>query len=348
MENKFAIKPMIEASILTSIFIVLTLVSNMVGVGFLGYYDFFVPIFFTLVFIRSGSKYGFLSIISSTVIIFIILGNPITSLMILQGAILGMVNGYLILRFKSIGDELILISICSLLVLFIFDFILRTFTNISLVSSFGEFSKDFSQIIDNAIKTLSGNNKAIEVLVSYKKLIGSNMMKQSFYFSFALMSLGSGFIIYFLSLIVLKKFKIEVPNNQCKIRLIGSFKKNIRFIFASKKVFVFMIIYVLIAEIIKILKFESSIEYVNSAIFSLEYLFTIFTFKDAMIIMENKMIAESGSIKPVRRYRILVIIMLLFNVKLMYIAVIVNYIINDRNGKYRECFESALKNNIMF
>lgn len=154
------------------------------------------------------------------------------------------------------------------------------------------------------------------------------------------MPLGIGVIIYFLSLISLKKLKISILGNHEKIRLIGSLKKNIRFIFTSKKVFVFMILYVLAIGIMKVLKLESGIDYIDGIIFSLEYLFIS---KYAMVNMENKMIVESGSVKSARRYRILVVVMLLFNVKLMYIAVVVNYIINDRNGRYREMFASAAK-----
>ena len=72
----------------------------------------------------------------------------------------------------------------------------------------------------------------------------------------------------------------------------------------------------------------------------------IFTFKDAVVIVENKMISESGSLKTVRLYRVFMIIALLVNAKLMYAAAIINYIINDKDGKYRNLFRKALENNL--
>lgn len=349
MENKNNVKSMIDASILTSIFIVLTLVSNMLGLGFMGYYDFLVPVFFAIIYIKTDWKYCGLSIIVSAVVILFVLGNPMSPILIVQGAILGVATGFALTKFDCIGDEIIFLSVVSLFILFIFDFILRTFTNVSIVSNFGEFSKEMSQMLDQAIKIVSqkgGNSQAIAVLEGYKTMVGTNYIKQIFYFNFGLMSFGTGFIVYFLSLILTKKLKLTLKGHSNKLKLVGSFKKNIRLIFSSRRVFIMMISYVLIAEILKVVKFEAGIGYIDGIIYSLEYIFIIFTFKDSLVIMENKMIAESGSLKPVRWYRVIMVIALLFNIKLMYTIAIVNYLINDKDGKYRNIFKKALENNL--
>lgn len=347
--KSYNIKAMIEASILTSIFIVITLISNLLGIGFLGYYDFLVPVFFAVIYIKTGWKYSSLSVIASSIVLLFILGNPISSIMVIQGAILGISTGFILSRFDCIGDEIIFVSIISLFTLFIFDFILRTFTNISIVSNFSEFSKDMSQIIDKSISMINsngGNDKAISILENYRAMIGSNMIKQTFYFVFGLTSVGSGIIVYFLTLISVKKLKISIPGHSYKLNMIGSMKKNIRFVLSSRKMFIIMIVYVLFAEILKFIKFKTGIEYIDGIIFSLEYIFTIFTFKDSIVITENKMISESGSIRSVRWYRVFMVVALLFNVKLMYIVAVVNYMINDKDGKYRSLFRKALKRNL--
>ena len=351
MNSKSNVKAMIDASILTSIFIVLTLVSSSLGLGFLGYYDFVVPIFFAIIFIKVGGKYGGLSLIVSAMILFFILGNPITSIMVVQGAILGFSVGIAITRFNCIGDEIVFISVVSLFVLFVFDFILRSFTNVSIVSNFGEVSKEISQTIDSAIKIIKDNGGKVEllkVLESYKLMMGTNFFKQIFYFNFGLMSFGNGFIVYFLSIIIIKKLNFRINRNSYKLNLASNMKKNMRLIFLSKKIFLMMLVYVLFIEILKVFKFETGLSYIDGKIYSIEYIFMIFTFKDAVVIVENKMIAERGNIKSVRLYRGILIVMLLINPKLMYFAAILNYVLNDRRGEYRNLFERALNKNLSY
>ncbi len=349
MNNINNSKAITEASIMTSIFIVLTLLSSSIGLGFLGYYDFIVPIFFSIIFVKSGWKYSILSVFVSAIILLFILGNPITSIMIVQGAILGFSVGIAFTKLNCIGNEIIFISIISLLVLFIFDFILRAFTNVSIVSNFGEVSKDISHALDLLIKSTKangGNIELVKILNSYKLMIGTEFFKQIFYFNFGLMSFGNGFIVYFLSLIAVKKLNLKIGKYPYKLNLVGSMKKNIRFIFSSKKIFFAMLVYILFIEFLKVLKFETGFSYLDASIYSIEYIFMIFTFKDAVIIVENKMISEKGNIKPARLYRLILIIMLLINSKLMYFAAIINYLWNDRHGEFRKLFEMVLNKNL--
>lgn len=349
MENKNAIKSMVEASIMTSMFIVLTLACTAIGLGFLGYYDFLVPVFFAIIYIRSGWKYSSLSVIISILITFFILGNPITPIMLIQGSIIGLFTGYVLLNKDELGNEIILVSILSLLMLFVFDHIMRTFTNVSLVSNFDEFSKEIYLFLDKISEMISSgksSKSSMNILNNYRSLIESDTIKQSFFFSFSLISFASGVIIYFLTMIVSKKININFYNNRYKLNLISSLKKNIRFIYSSRKLFILMIVYILFSELLKVFKLSSGIEYIDGFIFSLEYLFVIFTFKDSMIIIENKMIAENASVKQAKRYRWVIIILFFVNIKIMYIAAIVTYLVNDWNGKYRNIFSNALYKNL--
>ncbi|MEG0250354.1 MAG: hypothetical protein RR561_05780 [Peptostreptococcus sp.] len=349
MDNKNTIKPMVEASILTSIFVVLTLACTAIGLGFFGYYDFLVPVFFAIIYIRCGWKYSSLSVIISILITFFILGNPITPIMLIQGSIIGLFTGYILLNMDELGNEIIVVSILSLLMLFVFDYIMRTFTNVSLVSNFDEFSKEMYLFIDKVSKMLNSGESgksSIQILDNYRQMLASDTIKQSFFFSFSLISFGSGVIIYFLTMIASKKIKLDFYGKKYKLKLIGSLKRNVRFIYSSRKLFIIMIVYILFAELLKVFKVSSGIEYVDGFIFSLEYLFAIFTFKDSMVIIENKMIAESASVKQAKRYRILIIILFFINIKIMYIAAVVSYLVNDWNGKYRALFSKALDKNL--
>lgn len=349
MDNKNSIKPMVEASILTSIFIVLTLASTAMGLGFFGYYDFLVPVFFAIIYIRCGWKYSSLSVIISILITFFVLGNPMTPIMLIQGSIIGLFTGYILLEKSELGNEIILLSILSLLMMFVFDYLMRSFTNVSLISNFDEFSKEIYSFIDKISKVLisEGSNKSsLQVLENYRQTIESKTIKQSFLFSFSLISFASGIIIYFLTMIVSKKIKLDFGVKKYKLNLISTLKKNIRFIYSTRKLFIIMIVYILFAELLKVFKVSFRVEYIENFIFSLEYLFTIFTFKDSMVIIENKMIAESGSVKQAKRYRILIIVLFFINIKIMYIAAVVSYLVNDWNGKYRDLFSRALDRNL--
>ncbi len=157
-------KKLIDASILTSIFIVLTLLSSLLGLGFLGYYDFIAPIVFLVLFIKTDWKYSLLATLVSAIVLLFIIGDPVNSIMSIQAALLGFSLGFAFSKIKSIGNGIVFVSITCLLLLLVFDFILRSFTNISLISSMGELSQEASKVVNTAIKFISENGGSEELL----------------------------------------------------------------------------------------------------------------------------------------------------------------------------------------
>ena len=64
-----------ESALLTSLFIVITIISVGTGIGYAAYLDFVVPVFFCIICLKCDLKYAILSSISSLIIVSLVLGN---------------------------------------------------------------------------------------------------------------------------------------------------------------------------------------------------------------------------------------------------------------------------------
>ena len=104
-------KKMTEAALLTSLFIVTTIVSVSTGFGYAVYLDFAVPIFFCIICLKCDFKYTVLSSISSLLIVSLVLGNIGTSIWMIQSIIIGLICSVAIFRKSTLMDDLLWCSI---------------------------------------------------------------------------------------------------------------------------------------------------------------------------------------------------------------------------------------------
>lgn len=335
-----SIKPMIESSILSSIFIVLTILSTSIGLGFLGYYDYFVPTFFAIIFLRCGNKYASMGAVLSILIIFFILGNPMSPLLVAQGAILGLFTGFVLTKLDNIGDELVFTVIIALVGLLVFDLLIRMFTNISIISNMDEFSKSMREAVDQSMNLVGSMYSAEQlelVKANFEYFLQEKKLEQIMYMSLALLSFGSGFIVYFLSIIISKKLKIGIRGKEYKQVIVGRMKLFGRMIYSTSKMYYFMLIYVALAELLKSSNIEIGIDYLRAVIYGIEYIFMLFSFKDSMVIIENLRLIKYGKKKArVGWFRFMVfLVFMMVNPKVGYFGVCLMCVFMDKNNEYR-------------
>ena len=91
-----SVKKLTEAAILSSAFIIITMIALSTGIGYGLYLDFGVPIIFALIYFRCDFKYTFMCGISSVILILFVMGNFAAALLVSQSFLIGLICGYLI------------------------------------------------------------------------------------------------------------------------------------------------------------------------------------------------------------------------------------------------------------
>lgn len=106
-----SVKKLTEAAILSSAFIIITMIALSTGIGYGLYLDFGVPIIFALIYFRCDFKYTFMCGISSVILILFVMGNFAAALLVSQSFLIGLICGYLISKSSQLFDDLFIGSI---------------------------------------------------------------------------------------------------------------------------------------------------------------------------------------------------------------------------------------------
>ena len=102
-----SVKKLTEAAILSSAFIIITMIALSTGIGYGIYLDFGVPIIFALIYFRCEFKYTLMCGISSVILILFVLGNFAAALLVSQSFLMGLLCGYLISKSSEVFEKML-------------------------------------------------------------------------------------------------------------------------------------------------------------------------------------------------------------------------------------------------
>ncbi len=300
-------KKMTEAALLTSLFIVTTIVSVSTGFGYAVYLDFAVPIFFCIICLKCDFKYTVLSSISSLLIVSLVLGNIGTAIWMIQSIILGLTCGVLLTKSTTIIDDFIYGSILGVILMVFVDNIgtaIWMIQSIILGLTCGVLLTKSTTIIDDFIYgSILGVILMVFVDIYASTLIGYSFMNEFqgyanmftnkryidlvYYILIALLPMGTIFSVYFLSLLLGKKLNILKENSKKKLYMMKNFRTCGRYICSSKKVFYSCVIYILFIEILNLIGLRIEQTYIKTILISSEYICLYFVIRDAFILVQN-------------------------------------------------------------
>ena len=152
-----SVKKLTEASILSSIFIIITMIALSTGLAYGLYLDFIVPIIFALIYFRCELKYTLMCGISSVLLTLFILGNFVAAILISQSFILGVICGYLINKSSDIFDDIFLGSIMGILFMVLVDI----YASNIIGYSFMEELKGYVDYLNNNPKVLESLSRVL-------------------------------------------------------------------------------------------------------------------------------------------------------------------------------------------
>ncbi|MEG1312278.1 MAG: DUF2232 domain-containing protein [Romboutsia sp.] len=301
-------KKLTEAGLLSSLFIVSTIIAVGSGFGYAIYLDFIVPIFFCIICLKCDLKYSILASISSLLIIALVLGNIGTSIWATQSVILGIMCGFLMSKETTIMDDIIYGSILGIILMVFVDVYASKLIGYSFMKEFQGYAELFP-------------------FKGYSEII--------YYIFVGLFPMGTVFSIYILSLLLAKKLNILKGKAKEKYFIITNFRNCSRFICCSKKIFYLSSIYLILIEILGLLSIDINGVYLKTIFISTQYLCFYFVIRDGYTAIQNYILSKYQKVSYARLLSLITIILLISLFKITTILIVILNIILDKRVNIR-------------
>ena len=270
-----SVKKLTEAAILSSIFVIITMIALSTGLAYGLYLDFVVPIIFALIYFRCEFKYTLMCAISSVILILFVLGNFVAVILVSHSFILGLLCGYLITKSSDIFDDLFLGSIIGVIFMVLIDIYARNIIGYSFMEEFQGY-----------INYFNNNPKILYNLSRLLPFVKINL-QVIYYLLIATFPFGMVFSVYILSLMCGKRIRILNKNGKRKYFMMRSIRNYGSFMCIKKEYFYYSLIYVALVNLLNFTNITISNVYLNTILNCVEYLSYYFIFRDAYMLMGN-------------------------------------------------------------
>ena len=270
-----SVKKLTEAAILSSAFIIITMIALSTGLGYGLYLDFGVPIIFTLIYFRCEFKYTLMCGISSVILILFVLGNFAAAILVSQSFLLGLLCGYLIYKASDIFDDLYLGSIIGVIFMVLVDIYARNIIGYS-------FMQEFQGYIDY----VKNNPAILETVENFLPFININL-EVIYYLFIAIFPFGMVFCIYFISIMCGKRLRILNENAKRKYFMMRSIRSYGSFMCIKQEYFYYGLGYIILVNLLEISNVNMTHVYIKTILTCVEYLSYYFIFRDAHMLIGN-------------------------------------------------------------
>lgn len=270
-----SVKKLTEAAILSSAFIIITMIALSTGLGYGLYLDFGVPIIFALIYFRCEFKYTLMCGISSVVLILFVLGNFVAAILVSQSFLLGLLCGYLILKSSEIFDDLYLGAIIGVIFMVLVDIYAKNIIGYS-------FMQEFQGYIDY----VKNNPAILDRLENLLPFIKINL-EVIYYLLIAIFPFGIVFCVYFLSIMCGKRLRILNEYAKRKYFMMRSIRSYGNFMCIKKEYFYYGLGYIILVNLLRVSNVNMTNVYLKTVLTCVEYLSYYFIFRDTHILIGN-------------------------------------------------------------
>lgn len=276
---------------LSAAFVVLSTVFIGMGIGYLGYIDFVVPVLIAIIYLRCGFKYTMLSIITSLLLVVFAIGDLTSAIFMSQSMVFGVICASFLSKKESILDDLFYASILSCIVMIMVDFNFSKITGQSIIKE----SESFLSSI-----TISIFTEEVKNIIFYLLIIS--------------LPIGIMIITYISTLFLGKRFRFLDEISNKKYIMIRRFNKYGSLISCSRKSIYTGIISILIGIILLNIKFIESIVYCRIFIKIILCVILFFIIQDSISLINKTVYSLSRS----RIITLIVQFVLLFSLLLFF------------------------------
>ena len=327
-----SVKKLTEAAILSSAFIIITMIALSTGIGYGLYLDFGVPIIFALIYFRCDFKYTFMCGISSVILILFVMGNFAAALLVSQSFLIGLICGYLISKSSQLFDDLFIGSIMGVVFMVLIDIYARNIIGYS-------FMQEFQGYIDYM-------KSKPPILIEVAPWITDINFEVLYYLLIAIFPFGMVFSIYIISVICGKRLRILSENGKRKYFMVRAIRSCGSFMNIRKKYFYTAILYIILVNILEMSNIKFSNVYLKTIITCVQYLSYYFVFRDTHILIGN-FINIKFKKKSLNLIYLLVTLILLCNVfRITVLTYVIISLYMDKKYNLRDKQDYIVKSHI--
>ena len=325
-------KKLTEASLLTAIFVVVTIISVGSGIGYGIYLDYIVPLFYFIIYLKCGSKYTVLSAVSGLTIVFVVLGNPGTAIWASQGIILGILCGILSEKKTSLMDDLLLGTLIGSIIMIFIDIYASKLIGYS-------FIQDFKETIAYMAKYMTKNVPAFN---NFPPEFIQNYFSTVFYVSITLIPLGTVVGVYIIGLFAGKRLKILKGETKKKYNIIRHFGTFSRMTYCSRNLFYLLVIYTMSFSLMNKYGIKTNMAYIDTIMNCFYYSGLYFLIRDSVAGIQGYMLSKGKSMGQVRLFTLLYLFMLISYFWVAAIVAIIYFMTIDMKYGLREIYGEKL------
>ncbi|WP_454052363.1 hypothetical protein [Clostridium sp. Marseille-Q7071] len=251
----FKTKDMVEAAMLSALFVVLSVIAIGTGIGYSLYLDILVPLIISLIYLKCGFKYTALSAITSLTIIILGIGNIGAGIWMSQSMILGLMCSIFIEKDGQIIDDMGYCSIFACILMIFIDIYFSKLIGYSFIKEFEGYANSWSF-------------KYIKPQVILYVLI-------------ACVPAGTVVVTYLGTLVLGNKLKLLNEYGNEKFKLIKNYRKVGYYMCCSKNIIIMAIAYLASLEVLNLLNYHIKIAYIRVIAISIKYTLLYVVLKDA-------------------------------------------------------------------
>ena len=325
-------KKLTEASLLTAIFVVVTIISVGSGIGYGIYLDYIVPLFYFIIYLKCGSKYTVLSAVSGLTIVFVVLGNPGTAIWASQGIILGILCGILSEKKTSLMDDLLLGTLIGSIIMIFIDIYASKLIGYS-------FIQDFKETIAYMAKYM---NKNVPAFNNFPPEFIQNYFSTVFYVSITLIPLGTVVGVYIIGLFAGKRLNILKGETKKKYNIIRHFGTFSRMTYCSRNLFYLLVIYTMSFSLMNKYGIKTNMAYIDTIMNCFYYSGLYFLIRDSVAGIQGYMLSKGKSMGQVRLFTLLYLFMLISYFWVAAIIAIIYFMTIDMKYGLREIYGEKL------
>lgn len=311
------VKELTTAAVLSSIFIISSLIFIGFGLGYLGYIDFVIPVFIGIILLKCNIKYSVLASITSLLLTIFLLGNLSAAVMMTQSMILGIVIGIAIEKGRGIYDDIFFCSIIACLIIVIFDINFSFLTGYSLLEECSQY---------------------LQYVPSDLKYINYTV----FYITISVLPVGTVILCYLLTLILGKKLRILNKSARIKAGIILGYKKYSGLIACSRRVVYLNIFLVIFFVILNKVAFVQNHMYLKIICNCELYIIIFFVLQDSFMIINKYIFFKTKSPLKVWILYIVILWMLLIYFKITSVLVVGMSLLLENKYKIKTREENIL------
>ena len=304
------VKKLTTAAILSAAFVVSSLIFIGIGLGYLGYIDFVVPVFIAIICLKCDFKYSVLASVTCLVLVMLFIGNIAYVVTMVQSMILGILIGTIVKRKSSMFDDWFHCSMIAAFLIILMDINFSSLTGYSIL-------------------------KESEEYIRYLPTTYDYMKDVILYMSVATLPLGTVLLCYVLTLIIGKKFKILKSEALIKAKILCNYKKYSSLISCSRNTIYACGIWVIVACLLNRISFFDGHTYLKIIINTNSYIAMFFIIQDSLGMINKYVFFKTKSRSKLLIMQVLMIFALMNFFKITMIAMFIIDIFIDKNYKIK-------------